>query len=40
MINRRQFLQISGAGAAGLLAGGLPSLVNIEGCPGGIESGG
>ena len=31
MINRRQFLQISGAGAAGLLAGSLPSLVNIEG---------
>jgi FtsP/CotA-like multicopper oxidase with cupredoxin domain len=31
MINRRQFLQISGAGAAGLLAGDLPSLVNIEG---------
>jgi FtsP/CotA-like multicopper oxidase with cupredoxin domain len=31
MINRRQFLQISGAGAAGLLTGGLPALVNIEG---------
>ena len=31
MINRRQFLQISGAGAAGLLAGGLPSLINNEG---------
>jgi len=30
MINRRQFLQITGAGAAGLLAGGLPSLINIE----------
>jgi len=31
MINRRQFLQISGASAAGLLAGGLPLLVNNEG---------
>jgi FtsP/CotA-like multicopper oxidase with cupredoxin domain len=31
LINRRQFLQISGAGAAGLLAGGLPSLVNNKG---------
>ena len=31
MINRRQFLQITSAGAAGFLAGGLPSLVNIEG---------
>jgi len=31
MINRRQFLQISGAGAAGFMAGGLPSIVNIEG---------
>jgi FtsP/CotA-like multicopper oxidase with cupredoxin domain len=31
MINRRQFLQITGAGTAGLLAGSLPSLVNIEG---------
>ena len=31
MINRRQFLQITSAGAAGLLAGGIPSLVNIEG---------
>ena len=30
-INRRRFLQISGAGAAGLLAGGLPSLVNNGG---------
>ncbi len=30
MINRRQFLQITGGGAAGLLAGGLPSLINIE----------
>ncbi len=28
MINRRQFLQITGGGAAGLLAGGLPSLIN------------
>jgi blue copper oxidase len=31
MINRRQFLQITSAGAAGLFAGGIPSLVNIEG---------
>ena len=31
MINRRQFLQITSAGAAGFLAGGLPSFVNIEG---------
>jgi FtsP/CotA-like multicopper oxidase with cupredoxin domain len=31
MINRRQFLQITSAGAAGLLTGGIPSLVNIEG---------
>ncbi len=31
MINRRQFLQITGAGAAGFLAGGIPSFVNIEG---------
>ena len=31
MINRRQFLQITSAGAAGFLAGGLPSLVNVEG---------
>ena len=31
MFNRRQFLQITGAGAAGLMAGGLPSLINNEG---------
>jgi FtsP/CotA-like multicopper oxidase with cupredoxin domain len=31
MISRRLFLQITGAGAAGFMAGGLPSLVNIEG---------
>ena len=30
MFSRRQFLQITGAGAADLLAGGLPSLANIE----------
>ena len=30
-INRRQFLQISGASAAGLLAGGLPLLADHEG---------
>ena len=28
MINRRQFLQITGAGAAGLLTGGMPSLLS------------
>ena len=30
MINRRKFLQISGAGAAGLLTGGLASLLSTE----------
>ena len=31
MINRRQFLQITGAGTAGFLAGGIPALVNSDG---------
>ncbi len=30
MINRRQFLQITGAGATSLLTGGISSLVNIK----------
>jgi FtsP/CotA-like multicopper oxidase with cupredoxin domain len=30
MINRRQFLEITGAGAAGLLAGGIPSLIGLK----------
>ena len=30
MINRRQFLQVTGAGAASLLTGGISSLVNIK----------
>ncbi len=31
MINRRQFFQITGGAAAGLLTGGIPSLANFEG---------
>ena len=31
MINRRQFLKLTGAGAAGLLTGGITSLVNASG---------
>ena len=31
MINRRQFLQIRGAGAASLMTGGIVSLVNVKG---------
>jgi hypothetical protein len=30
MINRRQFLQIAGAGAAGFLTGGMSSLIDKE----------
>jgi blue copper oxidase len=35
MINRRRFLHITGAGAMGLLTGGIPSLMNI--LPAGAE---
>jgi FtsP/CotA-like multicopper oxidase with cupredoxin domain len=31
MINRRQFLRLTGAGAASFLAGGITSMVNVEG---------
>ena len=30
MINRRQFLQIAGAGTAGLITGGLGSLLDVR----------
>ena len=30
MINRRQFLQIAGAGTAGLITGGLGSLLEVQ----------
>ena len=30
MISRRQFMQLTGAGAVGLLTGGITSLANIE----------
>jgi FtsP/CotA-like multicopper oxidase with cupredoxin domain len=37
MINRRQFLKLTGAGAAGLLTGGMTSLVNASGPDGALK---